>query len=148
MEIVGQYHGEQSADLDGNNIDEYYHKQTFYLQTWIEKCTKYIIRLRDWSFKLYLNIATYEPLNHLECEVENNNVFKHPKQLTMTEKNTKDFDNATQCWIYEQEIKRNKNNPKVRDHCHFTGEYRAHKKCSKAKQNINPCCLSQSQRLW
>ena len=45
----------------------------------------------------------------------------------LTEKNKTDYEKATKCWICEQEI--TKNNPKVRDHCHFTGEYRgaAHK---------------------
>ena len=77
-------------------------------------------------------------LNHLECEVSNiNNIFAHPKPLIMTEQNIKDYENATKCWICEQEI--TKNNPKVRDHCHFTGEYRgaAHKSCN-LKLKIKP----------
>ena len=55
----------------------------------------------------------------------------------MTEQNIKDYENATKCWICEQEI--TKNNPKVRDHCHFTGEYRgaAHKSCN-LKLKIKP----------
>ena len=38
------------------------------------------------------------------------------------------FQSATQCWICEKEIIKDK----VRDHCHFTGEYRgaAHKDCN------------------
>ena len=38
------------------------------------------------------------------------------------------YEKATRCWICEQEIK-NSTNPNVRDHCHFTGQYRgpAHK---------------------
>ena len=77
-------------------------------------------------------------LNHLECEVSNiNNIFAHPKPLIMTEQNIKDYENATKCWICEQEI--TKSNPEVRDHCHFTGEYRgaAHKSCN-LKLKINP----------
>ena len=69
-------------------------------------------------------------LNHLECEVSKiNNTFAHLKPLIMTEQNIKDHENTTQCWICEQEIGNSKNNPKVRDHCHFTGKYRgaAHK---------------------
>ena len=48
----------------------------------------------------------------------------------MTEKNKIDYENATKCWICEQET--TKNNPKVRDHCHFTGEYTGavHKSCN------------------
>ena len=70
-------------------------------------------------------------LNHLECVVSNiNNIFVHPKPLVMTEKNKIDYKTATKCWICEQET--TKNNPKVRDHCHFTSEYRgaAHKSCN------------------
>ena len=48
----------------------------------------------------------------------------------MTEQNKIDYENATKCWICKQET--TKNNPKVRDHCHFTGKYRgaAHKSCN------------------
>ena len=72
-------------------------------------------------------------LNHLECEVNNiNNIFRHPKPLLMTEQNIQDYENATHCWICEMELIDNKKNPKVKDHCHFTGEYRgaAHKSCN------------------
>ena len=46
----------------------------------------------------------------------------------MTDQNNQDYDNATHCWICEKEITKDK----VRDHCHFTGEYRgaAHKACN------------------
>ena len=79
-------------------------------------------------------------LNHLECEVNKiNNIFAHPKPLIMTEQNKTDYENATHCWICEKEIGESKNNPKVRDHCHFTGKYRgaAHKSCN-LKLKINP----------
>ena len=61
--VVGQNHGEQSAILDGNKVDEFYIKQTAYLQTWIEKFTNIASGLEiDHCIKLYLNIAKYEPL--------------------------------------------------------------------------------------
>ena len=75
-------------------------------------------------------------LAHLECEVSKiNNIFAHPKLLIMTEQNIKDYKNATHCWICGHEITENK----VRDHCHFTGEYRgaAHKSCN-LKLKIKP----------
>ena len=55
----------------------------------------------------------------------------------MTEKNKIDYEKTTKCWICEQEI--TKNNPKVRDHYHFTGKYRgaAHKSCN-LKLKIKP----------
>ena len=31
--VVDQNHGEQSAVVDGNKVDEFYNKQTAYLQT-------------------------------------------------------------------------------------------------------------------
>ena len=44
-------------------------------------------------------------LNHLESEVSNiNNIFALPKPLVMTEENKIDYENATKCWICEQEI--------------------------------------------
>ena len=57
----------------------------------------------------------------------------------MTEQNNKDHENTTHCWICEQEIGNSNNNPKVRDHCYFTGKYRgaAHKSCN-LKLKIKP----------
>ena len=61
--VVGQNHGEQSAVLDENNVDEFYNKQTAYLQTWIEKFTNTASGLEiGHCIKLYLNIAKYKPL--------------------------------------------------------------------------------------
>ena len=72
-------------------------------------------------------------LNRLEHEVSKiNNIFAQPKPLIMTEQNIKDYENATKCWICEQEIAPLPHNPKVRGHCHFPGKYRgaAHKSCN------------------
>ena len=52
--------------------------------------------------------------------------------MIMTEQDTQDFANATQCYICEGEIKPNdKKGYKVKDHCHITGKYRgcAHNVC-------------------
>ena len=56
----------------------------------------------------------------------------------MSEKNEKDFQSATQCWICQKEFNDDKN-PKVRDHCHILGQYRgpAHKICN-VKLAIKP----------
>ena len=72
-------------------------------------------------------------LKRLECEKKNiNNTPAHPKPLNMTEQNKEDYEAATSCWICDGTFGNPKDNPKVRDHCHFTGEYRgaAHKKCN------------------
>ena len=72
----------------------------------------------------------------------------------MTDQNTKDHENDTYCWICVQEIGKNDNNPKVKDHCHFTSKYRgaAHTYCNlklKVKPGITKyiCSISQPQRL-
>ena len=55
------------------------------------------------------------------------------------------FDKETKCWICKEEFKKDdddKNNEKVRDHCHFTGRYRgaAHSLCNlkNRKPNFTP----------
>ena len=67
-------------------------------------------------------------LNHLDCGVNNINMFAHLKPVS----NNKYHENATQCWICGQERSNNNNHLKVKDNCHFTGEYRgaAHKYCN------------------
>ena len=50
-------------------------------------------------------------------------------------KDQKDFQSATKCHICEQKLFKDKETGKilkVRDHCHFTGEYRgaAHNECN------------------
>ena len=54
-------------------------------------------------------------LKSLHQEVVNiNAIFAKPKPLHMSEKNEKDFQSATQCWICQKEFNDEKN-PKVRD---------------------------------
>ena len=58
--------------------------------------------------------------------------YKNPKPYNLTDKEEKEFQSASRCHICEEEFSRDKkSNSKVRDHCHFTGEYRgvAHNKC-------------------
>ena len=51
------------------------------------------------------------------------------KELAMTEKDNKDFENSTKYWINENAYFYG--NVKVRDHCHITEKYRgsAHRDC-------------------
>ena len=95
--------------------------------------------------------VTYRWENAVEvCEVSGiNNIFAHPKPLTMKEQDNIAFEKATHCWICEKEQDNFKNNPKVRDHCHFTGQYRgpAHKSCN-LKLKIKPgITKTQPQRI-
>ena len=61
--------------------------------------------------------------------------YKRPKPYNLSTKEEKDFQSATKCHICEQKLFRDKKTNKtlkVRDHCHFTGEYRgaAHNECN------------------
>ena len=58
--------------------------------------------------------------------------FKNPEPIIMTHQDEKDHQNATHCWICQEQIVGDANLDKVRDHCHFTGKYRgaAHKTCN------------------
>ena len=57
-----------------------------------------------------------------------NDFYRHPKPLRLTEEEQKSFKEARICHICNKELK----DDKVRDHCHFTGEYRgaAHNSCN------------------
>ena len=54
--------------------------------------------------------------------------YRHPKPLRLSEEEQKSFKEARICHICSKELK----DDKVRDHCHFTGEYRgaAHNSCN------------------
>ena len=61
--------------------------------------------------------------------------YSKPKPLNLTPQEEKDFQSATLCHICEQDFFKDEETGqiiKVRDHCHFTGEYRgaAHKQCN------------------
>ena len=61
--------------------------------------------------------------------------YQKPKPYNLTSQEEKEFQLATECHICEQKLSRDKKTNKilkVRDHCHFTGEYRgaAHNECN------------------
>ena len=61
--------------------------------------------------------------------------YKKPKPYKLTPREEKYFQSATKCHICEQKLFKDKETAqilKVRDHCHFTGEYRgaAHNQCN------------------
>ena len=65
------------------------------------------------------------------------------KEMIFRDEHMKDFNEATTCWICNEELNDDDNNNyKVRDHCHFTGRYRgaAHNKCNldHRKPNFTP----------
>ena len=57
-----------------------------------------------------------------------NDFYQRPKPLRLTSAEQKSFEKAVNCHICSRELKKDK----VRDHCHFTGQYRgaAHNKCN------------------
>ena len=57
-----------------------------------------------------------------------NDFYRRPKPLRLTSAEQKSFEEANICHICSCELKKDK----VRDHCHFTGQYRgaAHNKCN------------------
>ena len=80
--------------------------------------------------------------------------YTNPKPLKLTSQGQKDFQTATICHICEQDLKIDEETGhvfKVRDHCHFTGEYRfaAHSDCNlKCKKTSNSSSdISQSSKL-
>ena len=63
------------------------------------------------------------------------NYHKNPKTMIFSSEDQKDFKSATLCHICENDLYKDKETGKilkVRDHCHFTGEYRgaAHNECN------------------
>ena len=57
-----------------------------------------------------------------------NDFYRRPKPLRLTQEEQKSFEKEVTCHICSHELKEDK----VRDHCHFTGQYRgaAHNKCN------------------
>ena len=57
-----------------------------------------------------------------------NDFHRHPKPLRLTKQEQESFNKAETCHICSKELQ----SDKVRDHCHFTGQYRgaAHKSCN------------------
>ena len=81
-------------------------------------------------------------------------IYLKPKPYKLTSQEEKDFQSARYCHICEKKLFRDKETGKilkVRDHCHFTGEYRgaAHNECNlKCKKTTHSSSdISQSPRL-
>ena len=73
-------------------------------------------------------------VTELTCKIYKK-YYKKPKIMIFNPKDQKDFQLATICLICEQDLFKDKETGqllKVRDHCHFTGEYRgaAHNECN------------------
>ena len=69
----------------------------------------------------------------LEQEIKS--IYKdHPqKYMTFTKKDDANYKKSDSCWICEKAFNpRDEKDPKVRDHCHYTGKYRgaAHNSCN------------------
>ena len=92
-------------------------------------------------------------VTELTCKIYKK-YYKKPKTMIFNPRDQKDFQSATICHICEQDLFKDKETGqilKVRDHCHFTGEYRgaAHNQCNlKCKKTSHSSSdISQSPRL-
>jgi hypothetical protein len=106
------------------------------LQTFTKKCgTHNVVR---------------EFLDRLEedCKTILEKYFRKSILIDMAAEDTVDFDTATKCSICGKKLVDIKNNPKVHDHCHFTGKYRgtAHKMCN--SQTKSRTSSSSSFTIW
>jgi len=68
-----------------------------------------------------MDVFTYRMMIKVKNEIVNR--MKEEKDIIMTEQDQRDFDNATHCFMCGECFKQG--DKKVRDHCHFTGKYRA-----------------------
>ena len=61
-----------------------------------------------------------------------NDFYRRPMPLRLTKQEQKSFDKAETCHICKKELLTDNGVDKVRDHCHFTGQYRgaAHNSCN------------------
>ena len=79
------------------------------------------------------------------------NYYKNPKTMIFNSEDQEDFKSARYCHICEKKLFTTEKILKVRDHCHFTGEYRgaAHNECNlNCKKTTNSSSdISQSPRL-
>ena len=69
------------------------------------------------------------------------------RELVMTKKDNKDFENPTKCWICDNAYV--DVDVKVRDHCHIAGKYRgsAHRDCNQCQiKSQNSCHISQPKK--
>ena len=80
----------------------------------------------SWPFKLYLGEdAVYNFISSMSEESKHcSDVMKKyfNKEFVMAEKDNKDFENSTKCWICENDYI--DFNVKVKGHCYMTGKYR------------------------
>ena len=58
--------------------------------------------------------------------------YEEKEMITLTNEEKESYKNQKVCYISEKEFSTDKNDPKVRDHCHYTGKYRgaAHNSCN------------------
>ena len=58
--------------------------------------------------------------------------YEKKKIIPLTDKEKDTHENQKVCYVYKKEFSSDKKNCKVRDHCHYTGQYRgaAHNICN------------------
>ena len=98
----------------------------FYVKGIVDKKIKPIIYTKT-SEEEDISKVFVEKLTEVTKEIYND-FYQRPKPLRLTSVEQKLFEKAVNCHICSCELKEDK----VRDHCHFTGQYRgaAHNKCN------------------
>ena len=98
----------------------------FYVKGIVDKKTKPIIYTKKSEDEDIAKVFV-EKLTEVTKGIYND-FYLRPKPLIMNSKTQKSFEQAVKCHICNGELR----NDKVRDHCHFTGQYRgaAHNKCN------------------
>ena len=98
----------------------------FYVKGIVDKKTKPIIYTKKSEDEDIAKVFV-EKLTEVTKGIYND-FYRRPKPLRLTNSEQKSFEEANICHICNCELKKDK----VRDHCHFTGQYRgaAHNKCN------------------
>ncbi|CAH3178524.1 unnamed protein product [Porites lobata] len=90
----------------------------------------YPLRMADRDCKNTIDLFLYEEDEKISEVTKGiyNDFYRRPKPLRLTQEEQKSFEKEVTCHICSRELKTDK----VRDHCHFTGQYRgaAHNSCN------------------
>ena len=104
-----------------------------------------MLRTKNWTPPARPDARTPATGDPIICPVFDGRIITSisDKDIIFSDEDMKDFNEATTCWICNEELNDDDNNNyKVKDHCHFTGWYRgaAHNKCNLdyRKPNFTP----------
>ena len=113
MRLKGAYQHHQPSGFMLNVVNSITNEMTPYLYRGEDCMNKFCDTMNKIREDVFDKMADVEPLDP-------------------TDEEEAQFEKATRCFICNQKFSESKNQTKVRDHCHFTGQYRgaAHVKCN------------------